>query len=259
MRLQGKTALVTGAASGFGKGIAEVFAREGARVAVVDLNAEGARAVAAELGDSAIAITCDVSKAKDIDRAVAETQAAFGSLDIVVNNAGWTNPNRPLMETDEATFRKIYDINVLSIFHMVKAVVPVWRASGGGVMINIGSTAGIRPRPGLTWYNSSKGAVNLMSRSLAAELAPDNIRVNCIAPGPVRTKLAMAVHAPEIIAAYYDAIPLNRYGEAREIAEGIVFLLSENASFVTGQTLAVDGGFDATGVGLPALRRVDEA
>ena len=132
MRLQGKTALVTGAASGFGKGIAEVYAREGARVAVVDLNADGARAVAAELGDSAIAITCDVSKAEDIDRAVAETQAAFGSLDIVVNNAGWTNPNRPLMETDEATFRKIYDINVLSIFHMVKAVVPVWRAAGGG-------------------------------------------------------------------------------------------------------------------------------
>ena len=129
MRLQGKTALVTGAASGFGRGIAETFAREGARVAIVDLNAEGAREVAAAIGGAAIALTCDVSKAEDVNRAVEDTRAAFGGLDIVVNNAGWTNPNRPLMETDEATFRKIYDINVLSIFHMVKAVVPVWRAS----------------------------------------------------------------------------------------------------------------------------------
>lgn len=246
MRLQGKTALVTGAASGFGKGIAEVFAREGARVAVVDLNAEGARAVAAELGDSAIAITCDVSKAKDIDRAVAETQAAFGSLDIVVNNAGWTNPNRPLMETDEATFRKIYDINVLSIFHMVKAVVPVWRAAGGGVMINIGSTAGIRPRPGLTWYNSSKGAVNLMSRSLAAELAPDNIRVNCIAPVMGATALLeqfMGVpDTPENRAKFVATIPLGRMSTPRDIANAALYLASDEADFITGVVLEVDGG-----------------
>lgn len=246
MRLQGKTALVTGAASGFGRGIAETFAREGARVAIVDLNAEGAREVAAAIGGAAIALTCDVSKAEDVNRAVADTRAAFGGLDIVVNNAGWTNPNRPLMETDEATFRKIYDINVLSIFHVVKAMVPHWRAEGGGVMINIGSTAGIRPRPGLTWYNSSKGAVNLMSRSLAAELAPDNIRVNCIAPVMGATALLeqfMGVpDTPENRAKFVATIPLGRMSTPRDIANAALYLASDEADFITGVVLEVDGG-----------------
>ncbi|KGJ13135.1 SDR family oxidoreductase [Paracoccus sanguinis] len=246
MRLQGKTALVTGAASGFGRGIAETFAREGARVAIVDLNAEGAREVAAAIGGAAIALTCDVSKAEDVNRAVEDTRAAFGGLDIVVNNAGWTNPNRPLMETDEATFRKIYDINVLSIFHMVKAMVPHWRAEGGGVMINIGSTAGIRPRPGLTWYNSSKGAVNLMSRSLAAELAPDNIRVNCIAPVMGATALLeqfMGVpDTPENRAKFVATIPLGRMSTPRDIANAALYLASDEADFITGVVLEVDGG-----------------
>ncbi|KGJ21883.1 SDR family oxidoreductase [Paracoccus sanguinis] len=246
MRLQGKTALVTGAASGFGRGIAETFAREGARVAIVDLNAEGAREVAAAIGGAAIALTCDVSKAEDVNRAVEDTRAAFGGLDIVVNNAGWTNPNRPLMETDEATFRKIYDINVLSIFHMVKAMVPHWRAEGGGVMINIGSTAGIRPRPGLTWYNSSKGAVNLMSRSLAAELAPDNIRVNCIAPVMGATALLeqfMGVpDTPENRAKFVATIPLGRMSTPRDIANAALYLASAEADFITGVVLEVDGG-----------------
>lgn len=246
MRLQGKTALVTGAASGFGRGIAETFAREGARVAIVDLNAEGAREVAGAIGGAAIALTCDVSKAEDVNRAVEDTRAAFGGLDIVVNNAGWTNPNRPLMETDEATFRKIYDINVLSIFHMVKAMVPHWRAEGGGVMINIGSTAGIRPRPGLTWYNSSKGAVNLMSRSLAAELAPDNIRVNCIAPVMGATALLeqfMGVpDTPENRAKFVATIPLGRMSTPRDIANAALYLASDEADFITGVVLEVDGG-----------------
>ena len=246
MRLQGKTALVTGAASGFGRGIAETFAREGARVAIVDLNAEGAREVAAAIGGAAIALTCDVSKAEDVNRAVEDTRAAFGGLDIVVNNAGWTNPNRPLMETDEATFRKIYDINVLSIFHRVKAMVPHWRAEGGGVMINIGSTAGIRPRPGLTWYNSSKGAVNLMSRSLAAELAPDNIRVNCIAPVMGATALLeqfMGVpDTPENRAKFVATIPLGRMSTPRDIANAALYLASAEADFITGVVLEVDGG-----------------
>ena len=238
MRLQGKTALVTGAASGFGRGIAETFAREGARVAIVDLNAEGAREVAAAIGGAAIALTCDVSKAEDVNRAVEDTRAAFGGLDIVVNNAGWTNPNRPLMETDEATFRKIYDINVLSIFHMVKAMVPHWRATGGGVMINIGS--------GLTWYNSSKGAVNLMSRSLAAELAPDNIRVNCIAPVMGATALLeqfMGVpDTPENRAKFVATIPLGRMSTPRDIANAALYLASDEADFITGVVLEVDGG-----------------
>lgn len=246
MRLQGKTTLVTGAASGFGKGIAETYVREGARVAIVDLNGDGAKTVAAELGDAAIAITCDVSKGEDVAAAVAKTCEAFGSLDIVVNNAGWTNPNRPLMETDEATFRKIYEINVLSIFHMTKTCVPIWRAQGAGVMINVGSTAGIRPRPGLTWYNSSKGAVNLMTRSLAVELAPDKIRVNGIAPvmgvtGLLEQFMGMP-DTPENREKFLATIPLGRLSQPRDIANAALYLASDEADFITGVILEVDGG-----------------
>jgi len=246
MRLEGKRTLVTGAASGFGKGIAETYIREGAKVAVVDLNGDGAKAVADELGENAIAVTCDVSEADQVQTAVDATVEAFGGLDIVVNNAGWTNPNRPLMDTDEATFRKIYDINVLSIFHMTKVCVPLWRKSGGGVMLNIGSTAGIRPRPGLTWYNSSKGAVNLMSRSLAVELAPDNIRVNCIAPVMGATALLeqfMGVpDTPENREKFISTIPMGRMSQPRDIANAALYLGSDEADFITGVVLEVDGG-----------------
>ena len=246
MRLDGKRALVTGAASGFGEGIAETYIREGAKVAVVDMNADGARAVARDLGENAIAVTCDVSKGDQVQAAVDATVAAFGGLDIVVNNAGWTNPNSPLMDTDEATFRKIYEINVLSIFHMTKTCVPLWRAAGGGVMINIGSTAGIRPRPGLTWYNSSKGAVNLMTRSLAAELAPDKIRVCCIAPvmgatGFLEQFMGMP-DTPENRARFISTIPMGRLSEARDIANAALYLASDEADFITGVVLEVDGG-----------------
>jgi 3-oxoacyl-[acyl-carrier protein] reductase len=246
MRLQGKRTLVTGAASGFGKGIAEAYIREGAKVAVVDMNEAGARAVAEALGENAIAVTCDVSKGDQVQAAVDATVAAFGGLDIVVNNAGWTNPNSPLMDTDEATFRKIYDINVLSIFHMTKTCVPLWRASGGGVMLNIGSTAGIRPRPGLTWYNSSKGAVNLMTRSLAVELAPDKIRVCCIAPvmgatGLLEQFMGMP-DTPENRARFISTIPMGRLSEARDIANAALYLASDEADFITGVVLEVDGG-----------------
>ncbi|WP_375554342.1 SDR family oxidoreductase [Roseovarius mucosus] len=246
MRLDGKRALVTGAASGFGEGIAETYIREGAKVAVVDMNADGARAVARDLGENAIAVTCDVSKGDQVQAAVDATVAAFGGLDIVVNNAGWTNPNSPLMDTDEATFRKIYEINVLSIFHMTKTCVPLWRAAGGGVMINIGSTAGIRPRPGLTWYNSSKGAVNLMTRSLAAELAPDKIRVCCIAPvmgatGLLEQFMGMP-DTPENRARFISTIPMGRLSEARDIANAALYLASDEADFITGVVLEVDGG-----------------
>lgn len=247
MRLEGKRTLVTGAASGFGKGIAETYIREGAKVAIVDLNGEGAKAVASELGENAIAITCDVSKGDQVQAAVDETVKAFGGLDIVVNNAGWTNPNSPLMETDEDTFRKIYDINVLSIFHMTKTCVPLWRDTGeGGVMLNIGSTAGIRPRPGLTWYNSSKGAVNLMTRSLAVELAPDRIRVCGIAPvmgatGLLEQFMGMP-DTPENRAKFIATIPMGRLSEARDVANAALYLGSDEAEFITGVILEVDGG-----------------
>jgi 3-oxoacyl-[acyl-carrier protein] reductase len=246
MRLKGKTALVTGAASGFGKGIAELFVAEGARVAIVDLNEEGAKEVAASLGDNAIAIRCDVADGAQVTAAVKETSEAFGGLDIVVNNAGWTNANSPLIETDEATFRKIYDINVLSIFHMSKACVPLWREQGGGVMINIGSVAGIRPRPGLTWYNSSKGAVNLMTKSLAVELAPDRIRVNCVAPvmgatGLLEQFMGMP-DTPENRKKFIATVPMGRLSEARDIANATLYLASDDADFITGVVMEVDGG-----------------
>ena len=246
MRLQGKTALVTGAASGFGRGIAETFAREGARVAVLDINTEGVAGVAAAIGPAAIAIPCDVTDGAQIAAAVSQTVAAFGGLDIVVNNAGWTTPNGPLLNTDEAAFRRIYDVNVTSIFHMCHAVVPVWRRQGHGVMINVSSTAGDRPRPGLTWYNSSKGAVNTLTRSLAVELAPDAIRVNAIAP--VMGETGLLEHfmgckdTPENRARFLATIPLGRLSKPRDIANAALYLASDEADMLTGVILDVDGG-----------------
>ena len=246
MRLQGKTALVTGAASGFGQGIAQTFAREGARVAVLDMNAAGAAEVATAIGPEAIAITCDVTDGAQVAAAVAQTVAAFGGLDIVVNNAGWTTPNGPLLATDEAAFRRIYNVNVTSIFHMCHAVVPVWRRQGHGVMINVSSTAGERPRPGLTWYNSSKGAVNTLTRSLAVELAPDAIRVNAIAP--VMGETGLLEHfmgckdTPENRARFLATIPLGRLSKPRDIGNAALYLASDEADMLTGVILDVDGG-----------------
>ena len=246
MRLQGKTAVVTGAASGFGRGIAETFAREGARVAVLDIDAEGAAKVARGIGEAAIAIACDVSQGDQVAAAVAQTRAAFGGLDIAVNNAGWTTPNGPLLSTDEATFRKIYDVNVLSIFHMCHAVLPFWREQGQGVMINVSTTAGLRPRPGLTWYNSSKGAVNTMTRSLAVELAPDGIRVNAIAPVMGETgmleRFMGCPDTPENRARFLATIPLGRLSTPRDIANAALYLAADEADFLTGVILEVDGG-----------------
>ena len=246
MKLKNKIAIVTGAASGFGKAIAKRFVAEGARVAILDLNEAAAAQTATEIGNAAIAIKCDVAIADQVHNAVQSVISSFGVPDIVVNNAGWTNPNRPLMDTDEATIRKIYDINVFSVFHMVKTIVPIWRKQGGGVMINVGSVAGIRPRPGLTWYNSSKGAVNIMTKSLAVELAPDKIRVCGIAPVMGATALLesfMGVpDTPENRARFISTIPLGRLCEPEDVAGAALYLASDDACFITGVNLEVDGG-----------------
>jgi len=246
MRLADKVALVTGAASGFGAEIARTFAREGARLAILDINAAGAEAVAASVGPPMLAIAGDVARAADVASAVERTLAAHGRLDIVVNNAGWTHTNRPMLEVSEAEFDKVYAVNVKSIYHMTKAAVPVMRAQGGGVIINVGSTAGIRPRPGLTWYNGSKGAVNLLSRSMAAELAPDRIRVNCVAPVIGETGLLesfMGVpDTPENRAKFVATIPLGRLSRPRDVANACLYLASDEAEFITGVVLEVDGG-----------------
>lgn len=246
MRLKDKTAIVTGGASGFGRGIAERFVAEGAHVAVLDINADGARAVAEGLGNAAVAIACDVADGEAVAGAVEEAKAAFGHIDIVVNNAGWSHRNGPILDVDYAMFRKVYAINVDSIFHMTHAVLPHWRALGRGCMINVGSTAGIRPRPGLTWYNSSKGAVNLMTRSLAVDLAPDKVRVNGLAPVMGATALLETFmgceDTPENRAKFIATIPLGRLSTPQDMANAALYLASDEAEFITGVILEVDGG-----------------
>jgi 3-oxoacyl-[acyl-carrier protein] reductase len=245
MRLDNRVALVTGGASGFGKGIAETFAREGARIAIADLNERAAREVAASISNQAVAVRCDVSRRADVDAAVQATVDAFGTVDILVNNAGMSHLRRPMLEVDEAEFDRLMAVNVKSIFLFAHAVVPIMRKAKSGVIINIGSTAGIRPRPGLTWYNASKGAVNLVSKSMAAELAPDGIRVCAIAPVMAETPLLptfMGGDSPELRAQFKATVPLGRFATIDDVANAALFLASDEASFLTGNVLEVDGG-----------------
>jgi 3-oxoacyl-[acyl-carrier protein] reductase len=245
MRLDNKVALITGGASGFGKRIAETFAREGARIAVADINESGARAAAAAISNSAIAVRCDVSRRDDVNAAVKATVDAFGGIDILVNNAGMSHTRRPMLEVEEAEFERLMDVNVKSIFLFAHAVVPLMRKKKSGVIINIGSTAGIRPRPGLTWYNASKGAVNLLSKSMAAELAPDGIRVCAVAPVMAETPLLptfMGGDSPELRAQFKTTVPLGRFATVDDVANATLFLASDEASFLTGNVLEVDGG-----------------
>jgi 3-oxoacyl-[acyl-carrier protein] reductase len=245
MRLQGKVALVTGGASGFGQGIAELFTREGARVAIADLNEQAARKVAATMSNDALAVRCDVSRRGDVDAAVKATVERFQTIDILINNAGTTHVRRPMLEVDEAEFDRVMAVNVKSIFLFAHAVVPLMREKKSGVIINIGSTAGIRPRPGLTWYNASKGAVNLLSKSMAAELAPDGIRVCAVAPVISETPLFASFlggDTPELRAQFRASIPMGRFATVADIANAVLFLASDDASFLTGNVLEVDGG-----------------
>ena len=245
-QLQGKIALVTGAAGGFGEGIARLFVAQGARVMIADLDGAKASQVAADLGPSARAVACDVSKSADVQAAVQACVDAFGIPDVVVNNAGTTHRSQPMLDVDEATFDRVFNVNVKSIFHMTHAVVPLMRQRRQGSIINVGSTAGIRPRPGLTWYNASKGAVNLMSKSMAAELGPDNIRVNAICPvmgatGLIEQFLGTA-DTPESRAKVVAGIPLGRLSTPDDVAQAALYLASDASCFITGVELPVDGG-----------------
>ncbi len=245
-QLDGKVALVTGAASGFGAGIARAYSSEGAKVLIADINIAAAEALAQELGPGAAAVGCDVTNGDQIQHAVGFCQERFGIPDIVVNNAGTTHRNQPMLEVDEQTFDRVFNVNVKSIYLMTRAVLPLMRQRRQGVILNVGSTAGICPRPGLTWYNGSKGAVNLMSKSMAVELAPDNIRVNVICPVMGATALLedfMGMpDTPENRARFTATVPLGRLCEASDVANVAVFLASDAAAFLTGVEMPVDGG-----------------
>ena len=244
-QLDGKIAIVTGAAGGFGEGIARLFVAEGARVLILDLDLAKATRVAADLGPHALARQCDVSKSADVHASVQACVSAFGTPDIVVNNAGTTHRSQPMLDVDEATFDRVFAVNVKSIYYMTHAVLPILRAKHHGVILNVGSTAGIRPRPGLTWYNSSKGAVNLLSKSMAVELGPDNIRVNAICPVMGETgmlELFMGMpDTPENRKKFLGTIPLGRLSKPIDIANAALFLASQEAEFISGVEFPVDG------------------
>jgi 3-oxoacyl-[acyl-carrier protein] reductase len=245
MRLANKVAIVTGAASGFGKAIAETFAREGARVVVADINGQGAREVAQGIGAAAVHVAADVSKRTEVEAMVGEAVKAFGGLDIMVNNAGTTHRNQPMLDVSEAEFDRIFAVNVKSVYLAALACVPEMEKRGGGVIINTASTAGVRPRPGLTWYNASKGAVITMTKSMAAELAPRKIRVCAINPVAGETPLLaefMGSDTPENRARFVATIPLGRLSLPADVANAALFLASPESSMITGVALEVDGG-----------------
>jgi 3-oxoacyl-[acyl-carrier protein] reductase len=246
MRLKDKVAIVTGAASGFGKAIAETYAREGASVVVADINGQGARDVAQGLGANAVHVACDVTRKAEVDALVGEAVARFGGLDIMVNNAGFTHKRQPMLEVGEAEFDRVYAVNVKAIYLAALAVVPVMEKRGGGVIINTASTAGVRPRPGLTWYNGSKGAVIVLTKSMAAELAPKKIRVCAINPvmgetGMLEQFMGMP-DTPENRKSVEATIPLGRMSRPADVANAALFLAEPTSEFLTGVALEVDGG-----------------
>ena len=249
MRLKDKVAIVTGGASGFGKGIAERFAEEGAKVIVADLNGDAAEQVAEHIrgrGGSASAVEADVTRNDDVEAMVAAAVSTFGGLDIVMNNAGMPQRNQPMLEVDEETFDRIFQVNCKSLYLAAVHAVPVLRERGGGVMINTASTAGLRPRPGLVWYNGSKGAAITLTKSMAVELAPDNIRVNALCPvagdTPMLGEFLGGEVTNEMYAKFVATVPLGRLSTPRDLANASVFLASDEADFLTGVCLEVDGG-----------------
>ncbi len=246
-----KLALVTGAARGIGLATTKLFLREGWAVAMIDRDAPALQEAAAGLGD-ALPFVCDVSIPDAVEQLFKDVLEHFGRIDALVNNAGVADFG-PIGETTFARWREVMDTNLDGVFLMTQAAIPALKETRGAI-VNIASISGLRASTLRVAYGTSKAAVMHLTRQQAAELGEFGIRANCVCPGPVRTKLAMAVHSPEIIAAYHDAIPLNRYGSEDEIGEVITFLCGDRASYVTGQIIASDGGFESTGIGLPALR-----
>ncbi len=250
-----RTALVTGAARGIGLATAKRFLAEGWRVALLDIERElldGAVAALAE-PDTTLALPCDVSDADAVASAMMSVSQRFGRLDALVNNAG-VAVFAPLLDTSDGDWNRVLAVNLTGPFICSKAAAPLMREHGGGAIVNITSISAVRASTLRSAYGTSKAGLAHLTKQLAVELASLGIRVNAVAPGPVETAMAKAVHTPEIRADYHDAIPLNRYGLEEELAEAIFFLCSERSSYITGQILAVDGGFDATGIGLPTLR-----
>ena len=249
MRLENKIAVVTGGGSGFGEGIAMLFAEQGAKVVVADIAEAAAKRVAEAIGAAggvATAVVADVSKDASVAALLQATLVAYGDVDIVINNAGTTHRNRPMLEVTEEEFDRVYAVNVKSIFLTARHFVPVFRMRGGGVFVNIASTAGVRPRPGLTWYNGSKGAVIVTSKSMAAELGPDNIRVSCVNPVMSATGLLtefMGVEdTPENRKRFTATIPMGRFSTPADVAQACLYLASDDAKFITGVSIEVDGG-----------------
>ena len=249
MSLTGKITIVTGAGGGFGEGIAHHFAGLGAKVVVADWRGDAAEKVAADItsaGGTAVATTVDVTKDADVARMVDVALTTYGGLDIIINNAGTTHRNQPMLDVDEATFDRVFATNVKSLYLSAKHTVPVFRKQGHGVIVNIASTAGVRPRPGLTWYNGSKGAAIIITRSMAVELAPDRIRVNAINPVMGETGLLKdflpGEDTAEVRQKVISTIPLGRLSRPEDIAKACAFLASDQADFITGVCMEVDGG-----------------
>ena len=244
MRLKDKVAIVTGAGSGFGEGIARTFADEGAKVLVADIDEQNGRRVARDIAGARFC-KVDVSEGKQVKAMVKAATDAFGGLDILVNNAGIAQRRMPMLEVPEDAFDRLYAVNVKSIYLTAIHAVPHLRARGRGVIINIASTAAGRPRAGLTWYNGTKGAVVTLTRSMAVELAPDNIRVVAINPVLGETGLTaefMGGDTPELRAKFTATIPLGRMSRPRDVANAALYLASDDADFITGACLDVDGG-----------------
>ena len=243
-RLAGKVAVVTGAGSGFGAGIAKRFAEEGARVFVADIDEKSGKRVASEL--KAAFVKVDVTQGADWARLVKECLSAAGRLDVVVNNAGWTHRRKPYVEVTEAEFDKVYAVNVKSIYLSAMHALPAFRKAGGGCFVNIASTAGLRPRPGLTVYNSSKGAVILLSKSMAAEFGPDKVRVNCVNPvfspdTALSAEFAGGAITDEARKAFLATIPLGRFSTPLDVANACLYLASDEAAMISGACIEVDG------------------